>query len=103
MNDESLTGEPFVYSISLGSSVGDVGTTLRSSGGVQGTQVLAQQVPNQRVGWLQCHLCSLVHCQHCGLNRRSVLPECGQQIRGVGKEEEGMDPEINRPIVDTCK
>lgn len=38
-------------------AVGDVGSALRPSGGVQGAEELAEQVPDKCVGWFFCDIC----------------------------------------------
>lgn len=54
-------------------TLGNVGSAVWASGPVQGAQVLAQQVPHQRMGGLLSDIRGILHRQHCCVDCRAVL------------------------------
>lgn len=63
---------PFQHAVG---TVGDVGPVVRRLGQLQGAQVVAEQVPDQRVGRLLRDIRGQLHGQHRGVDRFAPVPE----------------------------
>lgn len=56
-------------------TVGDVGSVVRRLGQLQGAQVVAEQVPDQRLGRFLRDIRGQLHSQHRGVDRFALVPE----------------------------